>query len=640
MPLPPDGGSGGLDEHVGAEPTPVPAVRTAALFDGANAGQIPGCEAFLAEIGDLLRRYEVRPVAGVYSSSGSGQARTSSVQLSDKGAAWKSSAPLLSVQTTVPRVSENEASAEIPPQISKSAPSWKPSSMGTQENDESNLVGHAPMHLSRPLHKLQGQPGEEKSQGTTSTSMLQNARKMAQRSMGKFRPSYTTEDLARKAQATSKVSVLADDEWRSEARPVRRALRRVFASSVFETVLACTILANSIVIGWEVEDEAQNIGNPSRTTFFVVNCIFTSIFTVELMLRLYAEGSAFCGSANIAWNAIDSAMVLCALFETTVEALVAMGMLDTQGLKNLSNLRIVRMLRITRCVRTLRMTRLIRFVAALRTLVASIYGTLKSLVWALLLLMMLIYMAAIVFTESATSSISLNGHDADLEEWWGNLPRAMLTLFMSISGGVSWFDPARPLEEISVWLLALFTIYIFFTYFAVLNVVTGVFCQSAIETVAHDPDLAAQSMLGTKKSYAGKLSRLFKSVDRDGSGLITLDELEGLLADERMNAYISALGLEAEDAWTVFKLIDIDGSNAIDIDEFVSGVMRLRGQAKGIDMQSVLWDQKWLMKRLTKFMSHVEDQFSLVTGSRGLTGSRALTGSRQPTTSRLNGRLA
>ena len=60
------------------------------------------------------------------------------------------------------------------------------------------------------------------------------------------------------------------------------------------------------------------------------------------------------------------------------------------------------------------------------------------------------------------------------EEYFGNLGLTMLSLFMSISGGVSWENVISPLKEVSLVWVVVYLFYISFTYFAVLNVVTAV----------------------------------------------------------------------------------------------------------------------------------------------------------------------
>ena len=49
----------------------------------------------------------------------------------------------------------------------------------------------------------------------------------------------------------------------------------------------------------------------------------------------------------------------------------------------------------------------------------------------------------------------------------------MLTLFMSIAGGVSWEDALSPLRHVSELAVIFMLVFIVITVFAVLNVVTG-----------------------------------------------------------------------------------------------------------------------------------------------------------------------
>ena len=47
-----------------------------------------------------------------------------------------------------------------------------------------------------------------------------------------------------------------------------------------------------------------------------------------------------------------------------------------------------------------------------------------------------------------------------LDRYWSNVPQSMLTLFMSITGGLSWIDALEALTNFSVFALSFFVIYI------------------------------------------------------------------------------------------------------------------------------------------------------------------------------------
>mmetsp|Transcript_131468 Transcript_131468/g.245945 ORF Transcript_131468/g.245945 Transcript_131468/m.245945 type:complete len:201 (+) Transcript_131468:2-604(+) len=118
--------------------------------------------------------------------------------------------------------------------------------------------------------------------------------------------------------------------------------------------------------------------------------------------------------------------------------------------------------------------------------------------------------------------------------------------------------------------------------------------------------------MANKKNYIERIQKLFKNLDDDRSGFITINELEAHLNDENVAAYFSSLDLDPRDAWTLFKLLDVDKGNMVDLEEFVVGCMRLKGDAKSIDVAKLTYETKWMMKRLLEFMTYVELQFTLL----------------------------
>lgn len=297
------------------------------------------------------------------------------------------------------------------------------------------------------------------------------------------------------------------------------------------------------------------------------------------------------------------------------------GSADGAGMaqQNMSNIRIVRIVRITRLIRIFRITRIMRFVRALRTLVYSILCTLKSLIWAMLLLFLIMYVFGILFTQAVSDHLVQEGMFDDSSEnpssdmkamyWhWGSLLLSMFTLFKAISGGISWGDAVHCLLEIGWTWLLLFIFFQAFAYFAVLNVVTGVFCQSAIESTQHDREMVVQAVLSNKTAYIKKIKQLFQGIDSDRDGLITIHEFEKHLQNPEVKAYFDSLELETTDAWTLFKLLDQDKTHVIDAEEFVMGCLRLKGAAKGIDIAKLMYENKILIKKMTAFMHMTDTQ--------------------------------
>jgi len=122
-----------------------------------------------------------------------------------------------------------------------------------------------------------------------------------------------------------------------------------------------------------------------------------------------------------------------------------------------------------------------------------------------------------------------------------------------------------------------------------------------------------QSLMAHKNTHIKKIRSLFADLAGDESNIITLTELEEYLRDDRVQAYFASLELQPGDAWELFKLFDTDGQNAVDIDEFLSGCMRLKGTARALDIAKLAYESKWLSMKFTKFIGHVEHRLTAIT---------------------------
>merc|ERR1712070_942158 len=96
---------------------------------------------------------------------------------------------------------------------------------------------------------------------------------------------------------------------------------------------------------------------------------------------------------------------------------------------------------------------------------------------------------------------------------------------------------------------ALFLIYIAFVYFAVLNVMTANFCQTAFESAKSDQETILRGAVSQKVAYGHLLARVFKVVDNAGAGHITLRDLEEHWQDDSVQALFTSLDLCPKDAW-------------------------------------------------------------------------------------------
>merc|ERR1719171_3091313 len=112
-----------------------------------------------------------------------------------------------------------------------------------------------------------------------------------------------------------------------------------------------------------------------------------------------------------------------------------------------------------------------RFMHDLRKMIFGILCTVQSLCWAMVLLGMVMFIFAVLLMEF------VNGAELDpdspLISMYYSLPFTIFQLFGAICGGLDWLDLVMPFFELS-WIYGiLFMMYISFSVFCVLNIVTA-----------------------------------------------------------------------------------------------------------------------------------------------------------------------
>lgn len=437
---------------------------------------------------------------------------------------------------------------------------------------------------------------------------------------------------ARQLSTARTVDLAAETAPEVESGGFRSTLRHIMNTKKVEGFCAFLIVSNAVVIGAEVEHKANTRELQENETFAFIGKVYTVAFALELLARVLAYGKElFCASDLWMWGWLDLLIVSSSVFELIVEAIVSAAATAANGASGdsgggaLTSIRILRILRVTRLIRVTRLVRLLRFLKALRTLVHSIFVTLRALVWAVILLAMIQYVFAILLTQAAVDHILMVEEPTgpehislkDLQHYWGTMFSSINTLFMSITSGISWETAAVPLADVAGIWQVVYMLYIAFTVFAVLNVMTGVFCQAAIESTQREHDLVMQNVFQEKKEHMKKLGHLFNKIDENGQGTITLTDLEEHIEDPEVKTYFEALELQVEDVWTFFKLLDEDSGAEVDMEEFLMGCMRLRGNAKSLDLAKLMHSHAFSVKQQADFMVFCEQWFQKLDMARG-----------------------
>jgi len=182
----------------------------------------------------------------------------------------------------------------------------------------------------------------------------------------------------------------------------------------------------------------------------------------------------------------------------------------------------------------------------------------------------------------------------------------MRTLYESVTGGHDWGETADLLKNVhDVWLV-LFLFYQFFSTFALMNVITGVFCNGAIEGAQQDHTEVLEAHVASSHVFVNRFKALFRHIDTDNKGIISADELEQHLEDEEVQAYFLSMDIQPHEAWTLMTILASESSAEIDFEEFILCCMRFRGNARAVDLATISFQNKSVKKRLRSLQYEIQ----------------------------------
>ncbi|CAJ1341465.1 unnamed protein product [Effrenium voratum] len=385
---------------------------------------------------------------------------------------------------------------------------------------------------------------------------------------------------------------------------LREWFRRHFVENTcFGYIIIAFIVANSLTMGIQADWMVTHIGEDAPMVFDIFENMFAVVFTCELVMRIFVYNVNFFRMADWKWNIFDTLVVGLQLFDIITTLTIQAGSNNQAG----ANFNFMRLVRLMRLLRILRLMRVLRFVQELRSMVMSIAASLRSLMWTIVLLAFLMYGVGVCLTQMVADrgleDPLIMQRTPEIKLFYGSLVEALVSLFAGITGGIDWNDLLEPLEtEIGPWLAALFVLYIAFAVLAMMNVVTGIFVESALQSTRADEE----------KEVRQQLQELFRHVDAGHDGCISWEEFRQHLENPDMMRCFESLGFDISEAYGLFNLLDTDQSGNIECEELLEGCLRLRGPANAIDVATLQYSSKRVFEWWRGNMDCVQDSLSCI----------------------------
>eukprot|EP00931_Biecheleriopsis_adriatica_P055704 TRINITY_DN32997_c0_g1_i1.p1 TRINITY_DN32997_c0_g1~~TRINITY_DN32997_c0_g1_i1.p1 ORF type:complete len:628 (-),score=101.39 TRINITY_DN32997_c0_g1_i1:112-1995(-) len=405
-------------------------------------------------------------------------------------------------------------------------------------------------------------------------------------------------------------------------RPGVLGLEQFVDSKMFQSMQVFAILSSVAVMGIEADLDIKGaLATPQMAVpeaVNVINILFCIVFCMEIALKIIAYRMDFLVGDDKYWNLFDSLLVIMQIVELAMQA---------------GGVAVVRVLRLLRIIRTLRVIRLLHFFRDLRMMIVCIGNSFMSLLWASVLFSTITYVFAILCLQGTTAYLregllvpepTIPSPAPGLEEIAGafqiddlgpaglqmqillhfrSLSRTIMSLMMSVTGGLDWYQIAKPLMNIGGLYSGAFFFYVALILICVLNVLSAVFIEAAFEI--KDRDLLIQAEMARIDSFLRDMAELFGEADPHGNGSITRTELRTYMKNDRVAAYFSNQGLDMSDVGLMFDLLDRSGNGGVELPEFLVGTLRLKGSARCIEVMRLFQALDHLRVELASVQKHM-----------------------------------
>lgn len=409
--------------------------------------------------------------------------------------------------------------------------------------------------------------------------------------------------------------------WRQQEPSLRRRrlkfdrLKEIMESRIFALATFCIIFANCVVMGlvsnstvqesveiYRARQGGADIAVSRSDSVLTWETCFACIFLVEVLLRLVAQEADFFLGPDCAWNGFDSIIVGFAMADSVVPVF-ALGGATTS----------MRVLKIIRSLRTLRLLRIAPWMYKLRFMILACVHSISALFWACAIFAVIIFMFAIVFMDAVgeyLDTAAVNDSNAEtIVTFFDSLPKTMLSLFMSFTGGVDWWKLQEMFLDISILYGLLFFIFIIFSLISVMNVVMSIFVSDSMEFARADSEIRNRWELQESRRRWQMLSNIFEDMDVNKIGRLSFDDFKTQMEREEVRSLFSYLEMDVTDVSAFFRLLDVDRTESLDVEEFVIGCLRLCGISNKIDMDISMQEVKLMTRGILSTIQEHESKF-------------------------------
>eukprot|EP00439_Symbiodinium_sp_Y106_P019616 s2665_g2.t1 len=396
---------------------------------------------------------------------------------------------------------------------------------------------------------------------------------------------------------------IRQDESRKEAAEYYHTtgfIRQIARTSLFDQITMCMIALYAIYLAIDTDYNPDDVNTDPSSVFFWMDQFFCTFFFVELLLRFLSIKSKLKCFKDV-WLVFDFFLVATMVLQTWLVPLIQLFVHQVSAslAADASVLRIARLLRLTRL---LRMARLLRYMPELFILVKAIVAAMRSVVFTLALLMLLLYAFSIAFTQSLKGT-------ACGRIYFNNVLLSMQSFFIFGTLLDEVWDLVSAMVAEKLWLaLAGLYLFIIFSSITIMNMLIGVMCEVMTAVAAAEKESLQVSWV------KDTLRRVIGGSDV----FVDQEEFYQILRDQEVAMALNEVGVDIvsliDFADLIFeergvaKTTDTEGqAHQISFADFVEQVLQLQksNTATVKDMVNLRW---WLSQSLHRKLEATVDK--------------------------------
>lgn len=393
---------------------------------------------------------------------------------------------------------------------------------------------------------------------------------------------------------------------------LRRKIDALVTQRWFEMITGSIITVNLVIVILETDDEAAD--GSRADVFAVLNYIFLSMYSAELLAKLYAYRVNFFFEG---WNCMDFFIVLLDL------ALLVIGSWVDEAPS-------LNFLRIFRLIRLLRAFRMASLFPELNLLLKGFFGAMRAIFWGVLMVCLLLAVWSILAVklihpinqEVTSKGIYTRSGCERCPDAFSSVWKSCLTFFQQAVAGDSWGTVSLPIIDEAWWTAFFFLAVLVSVSLAMLNLILAVICEAAIEARHQSFQDDQQRRVEQMASHRQRMLNLCIAMDQDKSGSLTYPEFKsGWDTSQEFVETLRDMDIDQNDMQMIFRILDIDGSGDVHYKEFVEQLHMLKMNESRLILFTMMdfrikFEERW--KSLSQHMDQLMQHVSVEEGCGGL----------------------